>query len=576
MSQYLTFIGLLPHLSALNRTQMVVVQCQLGNNVMHGHCCGKTNCSRFDVRSLAANHTKPAKVFCGKARHFRALARLTCFFLKLWLEFPSQLEHFQMKPTANGLFCTGWVGGEFPNSLAVSRNSNGDGPAGFLHQTRQAVRLAIVSWLSRVMICSLGLQPHFDEESIGNKIHHLQEMFCHFRFNGIIKISTWVSDSNANQRFWQWDKRLQNVRWTVHQTVQRRGFSFRFTPCTLPARVSQFVHDLFWGRASQLRTQDDRHEWQLRLCQWDGSRLRKHEAHSCAVPSRWRGGANRWWPVRSRCVQSGSFEWLWWRRQEETWQKKEEKEKRQTTVGEKQTLLKWVSLFPVKFRWTRWHLSDDLSFRPVLFLNRQVICCHIHHFSWSLLCFWQAGDVQSCFLFNQFVLFVNQWLAAHALGDRRSKMRILPWTICHTGKKDGRGLSDEEMLLEELFSDYNPSARPVIDSSSTVPVQIQFSLMHIKDLVSESSTILVRNYADSSILGEAAVEYQGSVLSTSGLCLRSVCLPVMQIKQRRMLVTQPTTWDIHGAELEIFLCLTKKTVKSQLFMDHMFCLCTES
>ena len=52
------------------------------------------------------------------------------------------------------------------------------------------------------------------------------------------------------------------------------------------------------------------------------------------------------------------------------------------------------------------------------------------------------------------------------------------------GKSDGRGLSDEESLLEELFGDYNPSARPVIDSSSTVPVQIQFSLMHIKDLVS--------------------------------------------------------------------------------------------
>ena len=45
--------------------------------------------------------------------------------------------------------------------------------------------------------------------------------------------------------------------------------------------------------------------------------------------------------------------------------------------------------------------------------------------------------------------------------------------------------SDEERLLEYLFSDYNPSARPVINSSSTVNVKIQFSLMHIQELVSD-------------------------------------------------------------------------------------------
>ncbi len=51
-------------------------------------------------------------------------------------------------------------------------------------------------------------------------------------------------------------------------------------------------------------------------------------------------------------------------------------------------------------------------------------------------------------------------------------------------KPDSRPQSDEEVLLQELFGDYNPSARPVIDSSDTVRVEIQFSLMHIKDLVS--------------------------------------------------------------------------------------------
>jgi len=44
--------------------------------------------------------------------------------------------------------------------------------------------------------------------------------------------------------------------------------------------------------------------------------------------------------------------------------------------------------------------------------------------------------------------------------------------------------SDEEQLLGELFSDYNQFARPLINSSSTVVVTLQFSLMHIKDLVS--------------------------------------------------------------------------------------------
>ena len=44
--------------------------------------------------------------------------------------------------------------------------------------------------------------------------------------------------------------------------------------------------------------------------------------------------------------------------------------------------------------------------------------------------------------------------------------------------------SDEERLLEYLFDEYNPSARPVINSSKTVGVQLQFSLMHIQELVS--------------------------------------------------------------------------------------------
>ncbi len=43
--------------------------------------------------------------------------------------------------------------------------------------------------------------------------------------------------------------------------------------------------------------------------------------------------------------------------------------------------------------------------------------------------------------------------------------------------------SDEERLLEMLFEGYNPSARPVINSSRTVDVQMQFALLQIQELV---------------------------------------------------------------------------------------------
>lgn len=42
--------------------------------------------------------------------------------------------------------------------------------------------------------------------------------------------------------------------------------------------------------------------------------------------------------------------------------------------------------------------------------------------------------------------------------------------------------SEEEKLLEHLFKDYNPSARPVLNSSDTVTVKIHFSLLQIQDL----------------------------------------------------------------------------------------------
>jgi len=43
--------------------------------------------------------------------------------------------------------------------------------------------------------------------------------------------------------------------------------------------------------------------------------------------------------------------------------------------------------------------------------------------------------------------------------------------------------SNEETLLNYLFDDYNPSARPVFNSSLTVAVNIRFSLLQIQELV---------------------------------------------------------------------------------------------
>ena len=51
------------------------------------------------------------------------------------------------------------------------------------------------------------------------------------------------------------------------------------------------------------------------------------------------------------------------------------------------------------------------------------------------------------------------------------------------GRAHARRPSDEEMLLKQLFDGYNPAARPVINSSSTVDVKMMFSLLQIQELV---------------------------------------------------------------------------------------------
>jgi hypothetical protein len=71
--------------------------------------------------------------------------------------------------------------------------------------------------------------------------------------------------------------------------------------------------------------------------------------------------------------------------------------------------------------------------------------------------------------------------------DWRFKIsRLLPAAKSKTSKR----LTDEEKLLQYLFADYRTEARPVLNSKDTVNVTIQFSLMHIKELVSELAPLL--------------------------------------------------------------------------------------
>jgi len=51
------------------------------------------------------------------------------------------------------------------------------------------------------------------------------------------------------------------------------------------------------------------------------------------------------------------------------------------------------------------------------------------------------------------------------------------------GDRDRSDKSSEETLLNYLFKGYNPTARPVFNSSLTVAVNLRFSLIQIQDLV---------------------------------------------------------------------------------------------
>lgn len=51
-------------------------------------------------------------------------------------------------------------------------------------------------------------------------------------------------------------------------------------------------------------------------------------------------------------------------------------------------------------------------------------------------------------------------------------------------KFPGARKTEEQVLMESLFEDYEPAARPVYKASQTVQVQMGYRLMKIDDLVS--------------------------------------------------------------------------------------------
>ena len=65
--------------------------------------------------------------------------------------------------------------------------------------------------------------------------------------------------------------------------------------------------------------------------------------------------------------------------------------------------------------------------------------------------------------------------------------------VTDTSTVSPRPLTGEERLLKDLFLDYNPSARPVIDPIQTVPVSIYFALLSIKDLVSGGNVSVIKH-----------------------------------------------------------------------------------
>jgi len=72
-------------------------------------------------------------------------------------------------------------------------------------------------------------------------------------------------------------------------------------------------------------------------------------------------------------------------------------------------------------------------------------------------------------------------------------------------------LTDEERLIKELFVDYNPTARPVINNKKTVVIDIQYSLQQIKQLDSRSQTLtsighLVLRWKDERLVWNASEE----------------------------------------------------------------------
>ena len=85
------------------------------------------------------------------------------------------------------------------------------------------------------------------------------------------------------------------------------------------------------------------------------------------------------------------------------------------------------------------------------------------------------STINPIILHQYLVLLALLWILS---GMKQTAARLEPST------QFGKMKSEEERLLVYLLEHYNPAARPILDSSRTVPVNMSYSLMHIHELVS--------------------------------------------------------------------------------------------
>ena len=121
--------------------------------------------------------------------------------------------------------------------------------------------------------------------------------------------------------------------------------------------------------------------------------------------------------------------------------------------------------------------------------------------TWGEERFFEGGHLHHCILHScvarffsdncqsLFLRFFSSYLAATSVELRVFVLLIANQCVyycfwCSAAAVEGKNVrSSEEVLLNYLFDGYNPTARPVFNSSLTVAVNLRFSLLQIQDLV---------------------------------------------------------------------------------------------